>query len=480
MPTAASPCSGSTCRTATATSSSQGPPTLGGDLVATASNDYVAAIGSSHDLITAGDIQGAFNGQFAYKKFQNAFIDDEFTASTVKAVVKALPIFAIGDAPDVVESDGTATVTIERAKPMDRDVKVSYATVDDTAKAGTDYTSTSGTVTFAPGETIKTFTVPILDDDEISRQVAFKVHLSDPVNGVIAEEANDHLVQIFNDDPPVIESIEGGPVRQGSTNQLLTLHGLGLGSTTDIVFARPGLAVVGGTLRVIDDTTVTVRVSAKSGMRTGPIATTLYADAGEARCADCLSVVSRPIVSSVSPAVLGAGASRRWVTVSGSGFLDGAAVTIAGAVVHETTFVSATELQVNVSVPSTRLPGVASFRVVNPDGGRHTCSTCASFVGGPRLDPANALVVRRSSTQTVHLLGSGFVDGLTLSAPPGVTFTDLVVTPSEITATMAIAATTRPAPDQKLTVTNPASAGWGSTFGSFLTVCTRTAPSCGS
>ena len=456
-----------------------GTATLGGDLVATASNDYIAAIGTSHDLITAGDIQGTFNGQFAYKKFQNAFIDDEFTATTVKAVVKALPIFAIGDTPDVVESDGAATVTIERGKPMDRDVKVSYTTVDDTAKAGTDYTSTSGTVTFAPGETIKTFTVPILDDDEISPQVAFKVHLSDPVNGVIAEEANDHLVQIYNDDPPVIESIEGGPVRQGSANQLLTLHGLGLGSTTDIVFARPGLAVDGGTLRVIDDATVTVRVSAKAGMRTGRIATTLFADAGEATCVDCLSVVSRPVASSVAPAVLGAGASRQSVTVLGSGFVDGTAVTIAGASVQDTEFVSATELRVTLSVPATRAPGAAYLKVANPDGGSSVCRTCAIFVAGPTLDGTNALAVRRGTEQTVHLIGTGFVDGLTLTGPTGVTFTDLVVSPTEITATVTVAGTTPIASGRKITVTNPISAGWGTVVGSILTVCTKTAPSCG-
>ena len=442
---------------------------------------YDEGIGTSRPVFTAGAVTGQFDAMGSYPQIGgNRFLDDVYTDTSVSLVVKPLPLFTIGDSPDVDESAGTATITIERQNAMDQDVWVRYETVDDTAVTGVDYTAVSGTVGFHPGENSKTITVPILDDSDIAPMVQFKVHLYEPFNGVIAEETNNAAVRILNDDPPVIESIEGGPVRQGSTNQLLTLHGLGLGSTTDLVFARPGLAVVNGTLRVVDDTTVTVRVSAKSGMRTGPIGTTLYADAGETTCADCLNVVSRPIVTSVSPAVLGAGASRRWVTVSGTGFLEGAAVTIAGAVVHETTFVSPNELQVNVSVPSTRLPGVASLRVVNPDGGRHTCNTCASFVGGPRLDPANALAVRRSSTRTVHLLGSGFVDGLTLSAPPGVTFTDLVVTPSEVTATMTVAATTRLAPDQKVTVTNPASAGWGSTFGTFLTVCTRTAPSCGS
>ena len=41
---------------------------------------------------------------------------------------------------------------------------VDYATSDGTATAGADYTSSPGTRSFAPGETAKTVTVPVLDD----------------------------------------------------------------------------------------------------------------------------------------------------------------------------------------------------------------------------------------------------------------------------------------------------------------------------
>ena len=37
-------------------------------------------------------------------------------------------------------------------------------TSDGTATAGSDYTATSGTLTFAAGETAKTVSVPVLDD----------------------------------------------------------------------------------------------------------------------------------------------------------------------------------------------------------------------------------------------------------------------------------------------------------------------------
>ena len=41
---------------------------------------------------------------------------------------------------------------------------VDYATADGTATAGSDYTTTSGTLTFAAGERSKTVSVPITDD----------------------------------------------------------------------------------------------------------------------------------------------------------------------------------------------------------------------------------------------------------------------------------------------------------------------------
>ncbi len=64
----------------------------------------------------------------------------------------------------VSETVGTATVSVVRTNGNAGSVTVSFATADGTAKAGTDYTQTTGTLQFANRETSRTFTIPISDD----------------------------------------------------------------------------------------------------------------------------------------------------------------------------------------------------------------------------------------------------------------------------------------------------------------------------
>jgi Calx-beta domain-containing protein len=64
------------------------------------------------------------------------------------------------------ETDGHATVTVERVGGRSGTVTVDYATSDGTATAGSDYTATNGTLTFNPGDTTETFDIPITWDGQ--------------------------------------------------------------------------------------------------------------------------------------------------------------------------------------------------------------------------------------------------------------------------------------------------------------------------
>ena len=61
--------------------------------------------------------------------------------------------------------------------PARRPSRVSYATANGTATAGSDYVAASGTLTFAAGETSKTLTRPVLGDTDLEPDETFAVTL---------------------------------------------------------------------------------------------------------------------------------------------------------------------------------------------------------------------------------------------------------------------------------------------------------------
>ena len=81
----------------------------------------------------------------------------------------------------VNEDDGSVGFLVTLDPAASGTVTVDYATQDGTAVAPADYTATSGTLTFAPGEREKkTDLVPITDDDEADSGETFRLMLSNP------------------------------------------------------------------------------------------------------------------------------------------------------------------------------------------------------------------------------------------------------------------------------------------------------------
>jgi hypothetical protein len=81
-----------------------------------------------------------------------------------------------------------APFAVSLSKPSAVLVTVSFATTDGTAIAGSDYTQTSGTLTFAPGQTTRTILVQTLDDTVAEGSETFTVILSNPVGATITDD----------------------------------------------------------------------------------------------------------------------------------------------------------------------------------------------------------------------------------------------------------------------------------------------------
>jgi azurin len=81
----------------------------------------------------------------------------------------------------VDQNAGSITVTVDRTGSSSGTASVEYSTSAGTAAAGTDYTSTSGTLTWASGNSsAQTFKVPISDATPFSGNKTFTVVLTDP------------------------------------------------------------------------------------------------------------------------------------------------------------------------------------------------------------------------------------------------------------------------------------------------------------
>jgi serralysin len=99
---------------------------------------------------------------------------------TIVYSVPATPKVSVSDASVTEGNSGSTQVgfTISLSAPGTGTATVNYATVNASATAGSDYTATSGTVTFGAGETQKTVWVTVVGDTAVEPDEVFSLMLS--------------------------------------------------------------------------------------------------------------------------------------------------------------------------------------------------------------------------------------------------------------------------------------------------------------
>ena len=113
--------------------------------------------------------------------------DGRTFTTAVTTQIQGPPGLSVADA----EVDEAANATLAFAITLNRassgTVTVDYATADGTATAGSDYTATSGTLSFAAGETQKSVSVPVLDDAHDEGSETLTLTLSNPSGAYLAD-----------------------------------------------------------------------------------------------------------------------------------------------------------------------------------------------------------------------------------------------------------------------------------------------------
>lgn len=106
----------------------------------------------------------------------------------------------------VAENAGSVTITVARRDGASGTVQVAFrTTTSGDAIAGQDFTATSGTLTFADGETSKSFAITILDDAFVEQEETIEVTLSSPTGGAQLGDIQTATIRILDFEPAVIK-----------------------------------------------------------------------------------------------------------------------------------------------------------------------------------------------------------------------------------------------------------------------------------
>jgi len=108
---------------------------------------------------------------------------------TVTIIDDDVPLVQFDNATYTVgEDQGPAVITVTLNIPSPVTVTVNYATGNSTpisAVAGSDYISVTGVLAFAPGDTIRTFAVSIINDAGQENSETLSLDLSNPTNAIL-------------------------------------------------------------------------------------------------------------------------------------------------------------------------------------------------------------------------------------------------------------------------------------------------------
>jgi hypothetical protein len=231
------------------------------DGTALAGSDYLStngalnfAPGTTNQTVTVtvlGDVLNEANESFSVNLSApvNATLGDGQAAGTISND-DPQPALSIANVSVAEGDSGTtnANFTVSLSAVSGQLVSVSYITVDGTAVAGGDYTATNGTLSFAPGTTTQTVTVPVHGDLLNEAGETFFVDLFSPVNATLA--GNSAQGTIVNDDPLPALTIGDASVVEGDsgvTNAIFVVNlSVASGQTVAVNFATAdGTATAG-------------------------------------------------------------------------------------------------------------------------------------------------------------------------------------------------------------------------------------------
>ena len=247
---------------------------------ATSGTDYAAV--SDFDITIAGGASGG-TGTFTLAPIGDGVVEGDETievagvagdltvTGTALTLTDSTPRLGVSPARAVEGETMVFRVTLQSPGP--RAVTVQYATVDGTATAGADYTSTSGQLVFSGDETERQVRVPIADDAEVedNETFALAVQLADAAGSSASASATGTVLEndvlTFSVTAPDVQEADGpatfaASLSSASPYRIVVQYGTSDGTATagadyvettgELVF-EPGETEKAVVVQVMDD-----------------------------------------------------------------------------------------------------------------------------------------------------------------------------------------------------------------------------------
>lgn len=179
-----------------------------------------------------------------------------------------------------------ATFTVSLLPASDRTVSVPFSVTGVEATAGSDFTASSGTLTFNPGQTSRTITVPVLGDAVYDTGETFRVALGTPSGAKLGTPATGIGTIVDAAAPPAL-TIADATVSEGDGNAVVTvtLTGNASQSTVTVSYKTTGATGSAGATSGSDFTATTGTLTFPAGTTartiTIPIANDTAAESDE-------------------------------------------------------------------------------------------------------------------------------------------------------------------------------------------------------
>ncbi len=311
----------------------------------------------------------------------------------------------------VSESAGNAEIPIVLSRAVSAPALVGYAITAGTAQGGTDFTIATGTVAFAPGQTVALVPVGIVDDALVEPAETLSVTLSGPA-GAQAGSLVSHTLTIVDEDSAMVTVSTTDAVAEEAgdpASVTFTRSGATTGALT-VNYARSGTAVSGTDYNGLSGTALIPAGEASVTIALAPVQDTI----SEGSETVILTLGAGSYVSGALPAVsltiLDDDRNAVAVAASNPSAVEGGA---AGQLTLTRTGNTAAALTVNLTVTGTAVPGTdystnpATVTAVNFTAGQASRTIAVTAVNDTVIE-GDEVVIVQLGTGIYDIDGSGY------------------------------------------------------------------------